>query len=270
MGRSSHLRLSDINAAHRIVNECRELWADPAGWREHLVTQTSVLTGMAVVHYAEFEIGGKHCSSRPLCRTATGWRDKTARSAFEAAAAAHPNTLKFFPGFDRFMPRLLCGKQIVARRKELCADAPWYDSVVFNEFRRPAHLDDNAISAIHRGNGTITVLDVSQDVADACSTPRTKRQLAMLHRLIEPLVGCELATDGQHSVDGLSPQLRSTLTHLLAGDSEKEIAGHLGVRPTTVHEYVGKIYRHFRASSRAELMAYFIKRRPAPRKADQR
>jgi DNA-binding CsgD family transcriptional regulator len=43
---------------------------------------------------------------------------------------------------------------------------------------------------------------------------------------------------------------------------EKQIAVALGLRPPTVHEYVGAIYRHFRVAGRAELMAYFLRRSP--------
>jgi DNA-binding CsgD family transcriptional regulator len=49
---------------------------------------------------------------------------------------------------------------------------------------------------------------------------------------------------------------------LLAGDSEKQIAWRLGISGPTVHEYIGTLYRHFDVSGRAELMAYFLRRRP--------
>jgi hypothetical protein len=32
-----------------------------------------------------------------------------------------------------------------------------------------------------------------------------------------------------------------------------------------VHDYVTRLYEHFRVSSRAELLGYFIRRVPAPR-----
>ncbi len=106
------------------------------------------------------------------------------------------------------------------------------------------------------------MLDVSQDIADPRPTQRTKSLLKLLHRLIDQYIGTELASDSQLGVAGMSPKLRATLELLLEGASEKAIAAKLGVRPTTVHENVGKIYRHFRVRSRAELMAYFIRRRP--------
>jgi DNA-binding NarL/FixJ family response regulator len=57
----------------------------------------------------------------------------------------------------------------------------------------------------------------------------------------------------------LSPRLRQTLGRLLAGDSEKQIARHLGVSPHTVHVYVKNLYRHYNVCSRGELLARFVR-----------
>ena len=65
----------------------------------------------------------------------------------------------------------------------------------------------------------------------------------------------------------LSPRTRQTLELLLAGDSEKEIAGRLRLSPHTVHVYVKSLYRQFDVCSRGELCAKFIDRRaPLPRR----
>ena len=58
--------------------------------------------------------------------------------------------------------------------------------------------------------------------------------------------------------DGLGPRLMQTLDRLLAGDSEKQIALHMGVSPHTVHVYVKGLYRHFDVNSRGELLARFV------------
>ena len=47
---------------------------------------------------------------------------------------------------------------------------------------------------------------------------------------------------------------------LLEGDSEKQIAERLGLSVTTTHGYVTTLFRHFKVSSRAQLVAYAIKR----------
>jgi DNA-binding NarL/FixJ family response regulator len=56
----------------------------------------------------------------------------------------------------------------------------------------------------------------------------------------------------------LSPRMQQTLQHLLAGDSEKQIAHQLGLSRNTVHVYVKALYRGFGVSSRGELLARFI------------
>lgn len=51
---------------------------------------------------------------------------------------------------------------------------------------------------------------------------------------------------------------QQTLALLLEGKREKEVADELGLSPSTVHEYVRALYRHFGVSSRAELSAHFL------------
>jgi DNA-binding CsgD family transcriptional regulator len=60
---------------------------------------------------------------------------------------------------------------------------------------------------------------------------------------------------------GLSPRLRDILDRLLQGDSEKQIAGRLGISPHTVHTHVKKLHKTLNVSSRGELLAKFVTRR---------
>ena len=91
--------------------------------------------------------------------------------------------------------------------------------------------------------------------------------LKLLHDEIAPLVGVRLTTEEHLSRDGLSRRLRETLSLLLEGQSEKQVASTLNLGTRTVHDYVTRLYEHFRVSSRAELLAYFIRRTPAPRRS---
>ena len=54
---------------------------------------------------------------------------------------------------------------------------------------------------------------------------------------------------------GLSKRMIDTLQHLLAGDSEKEVASKLGLSKHTVHIHVKNLYKRLGVCSRAELMA---------------
>ena len=56
----------------------------------------------------------------------------------------------------------------------------------------------------------------------------------------------------------LSPRVRQTLTRLLAGDSEKQVARHLELSKNTIHVYVKALYRHYNVHSRGELLAKFV------------
>lgn len=73
------------------------------------------------------------------------------------------------------------------------------------------------------------------------------------------LLGAEYSRPLTRSIPGLSNRHAETLERLLAGDSEKQIAGRMGVSRNTVHVYVTALYRHFDVSSRGELLARFVK-----------
>ena len=58
----------------------------------------------------------------------------------------------------------------------------------------------------------------------------------------------------------LTPRQRETLQLLLAGHGEKQIAANLRLSPNTVHHYVKAIHRHFKVSSRSELLARWVRK----------
>jgi DNA-binding NarL/FixJ family response regulator len=104
--------------------------------------------------------------------------------------------------------------------------------------------------------------------SDRSSVDDRRRLVAQLCRML----GAQYARDASGAAlaetEPLSPRLAQTLDALLAGDSEKQIAGKLGISPHTVHVYVKALYKGFGVSSRGELLSRFITRdraRPAPR-----
>ncbi|MDB5295354.1 MAG: Transcriptional regulator, LuxR family protein [Phycisphaerales bacterium] len=62
----------------------------------------------------------------------------------------------------------------------------------------------------------------------------------------------------------LSPRARQKLDRLLCGDSEKQVARHLGLSRHTVHVYEKTLYRKFDVRSRGELLAKFVGPPPTP------
>ena len=264
MGKSFRLRADDVEPVYRLVDECRELWADADAWQRHLVRGACRLTGTAVGQYNEQYISADLQSTRIHDETFDGeWRDEAARACMIRMYEDHANRATFFPRVMRLAGRAMDGLEATALRRDIRPDQEWYRSFLFNEYRRPAHFDDAIISfAFNRPRGVVIMLATNHDVSDPAPTPRGAAVLSLLTRRIAPLVGVSLATRAQPGAHGLSPRLRQTLERLLAGDSEKQAALGLGLHPTTVHEYVGELYRRFRVDSRSELMAYFISRRP--------
>jgi DNA-binding CsgD family transcriptional regulator len=196
-----------------------------------------------------------------------GWRDEAARSHYLRYAADMSGKCTVpFPGIEKLFQELAATRRSVAFRQEVCSDSDWYRSQLLNEFRRPAFNDGYVLSfVLSVTTGRCSHLGVHQDPTDAAPSARAKSIIDLLHRRLAPLIDSVLAGERHRSRQGLSPRLGQTLDRMLAGDSEKQIAAQLGISPPTVHEYVGKLYRHFNVNSHAELMAYFVGRQPQMR-----
>jgi DNA-binding CsgD family transcriptional regulator len=74
------------------------------------------------------------------------------------------------------------------------------------------------------------------------------------------VIGAPALAEAASSLDQLplSPRMRDILERLLVGDSEKQIARHLGISPHTVHTHVKKLHKSLGVSSRGELLARFV------------
>ena len=99
------------------------------------------------------------------------------------------------------------------------------------------------------------MLRVLQPLTAGSPDPQKRRQLvADFCRLMGAQVGIENA--GAQ----LPPRLRQTLTSLLSGASEKQIARAMNLSPHTIHVYVKQIYKHYNVCSRGELLARWVKK----------
>ena len=106
----------------------------------------------------------------------------------------------------------------------------------------PAKLGD--VSAFTRLSRTLLAAD---------NVLQKRRLIADFFRTLGSHVG-KPPTSAIDAAD-LSPRLRETLKHLLAGDSEQQIAAKRGLSRHTVHVYVKGLYKHFNVYSRGELLA---------------
>jgi DNA-binding CsgD family transcriptional regulator len=266
------LSLDDVSAVIRLVREVCDRWDDPREWREHLLHGACALLGGNVgtmvadaaskddrfVRPSVVAIVGVPAPMRALAHATMS---KFERRPFEDAAQ------NLLPGLDVLYARMLRQGWVTAARGEISDDATYHAAPHYLDFRRHIDCDDYVVS--------IRVVDVPRR-PEAISIdrphgaprfgPREVMLLKLLHDEIGPLIGTRLATEEHLCRDGLSKRLRETLSLLLEGRSEKEAAAALGLGARTVHDYVTTLYEHFRVSSRAELLAYFIRRAPVARR----
>jgi DNA-binding CsgD family transcriptional regulator len=255
MSRSECLRAGDVRDAFRLVGECRELGIDVRAWRSHLVVRANALLHARVGFVGEMTpVLGPELGVTQLVDH--GWGSERARSRW--LAYMRDDYLRDPPMSKVY---LLIQRQQTVCRREYVPDRGWYRSIFFRECLEPDGIDDTITSSRNLpSRPACSGLTFFRELRDRRFTARECQFVRFLHTEVCREAGRSLATAGDPSPSDLSPRLRQTLGAMLEGDSEKQLAARLGLSRDTIHEYVRRIYRHFGVSTRAELLAYFLRR----------
>ena len=268
---SADISHSDISAIIRLVREVCDRWDDPTAWRTHLLQGIcKLLDGVAGMMLTEH--GGKpgRFGTLPvLCVVGVPAEQQAlvqpAVSTMEQRQYQDVSA-SFLPGLSNIYEDIVRQGWATAARSQTVDDQTYHAAPHYLNFRKQFDWDDFVVS--------IRIVDfprrpegISIDRRHGAPRfgPREVTLLKLLHDEIAPLVGVRLATEEHLCRDGLSTRLRQTLSLLLDGLSEKQAARELGIATKTIHDYVTMLYRHFNVTSRAELLAYFIRRTPQPR-----
>ena len=266
MRRIARVRAADVMKSTALLGECLEQGCDRDAWPAHLNAGLQPLLGARVVIASELTGLGSGEPSEAVGLFRTGWPDESTARRWQEYAAKGPAEQK--PEYP-VVTRMFGAER--ERGVTLTRDAIWGGHLVwersraFNEVHRACGIDDYifSIRQVPRTR-TVSTLWVHRAVGSPGFMPRERRLLALLHDQIAALMGGPLASGAEPALRGLPRRKREVLGLLLEGLSEKEIAAELGLSKPTVHEHATKIYRHFDASSRAELLARFVGRcRPA-------
>jgi DNA-binding NarL/FixJ family response regulator len=89
-------------------------------------------------------------------------------------------------------------------------------------------------------------------------SPRDRLLVSLLHGELGWVYQPDLALVSPDSLE-LTPRQQQTLHSLLAGLGEKQIARQMSLSRNTVHHHVKAVYKHFRVSSRSELLARWVR-----------
>lgn len=236
------IRLSDVRNVFRLLGEVREMGADPKIWRPHMVKRLSALFGCEIVissevHARTTKVPGKlrvvdigwGCDSEGNLWDIQSQRDDENLETWRIAAGQAPEASGDDNGGSDVPVRPL--KPVYGGR-----------SFVLSQYRLP-HINAVDQLGLHRAFG------------DAPFSPAEHRMIRMFHVELGRFWKKEALRDAINPHRDLPPRLSQTLTELLAGHSEKEIAAKLELSRHTIHNYVKALHQRFEVSSRGELLA---------------
>ncbi len=128
------------------------------------------------------------------------------------------------------------------------------------ELCRPLNLEPGIFSSLPLPpTRLISIVSIHRSMNESREfTSRHRRMVRLFHSEIGWTFRVQAHAEPAETAQ-LSPRQQQTLRHLLAGDSEKQIAHKLSRSQHTVHSYVKAIYRNFHVSSRGELLSLFVK-----------
>jgi DNA-binding CsgD family transcriptional regulator len=267
----AHVSPNDVSGVIRLIREVIDRWDDPVAWREHLLQGAcALLHGNVGTMLAQDD--GRHETFGRIGVIAAVGVPAELRAYLEPAASDFSYrswddaSSHVLPGMTNLYGEFKRQGWATTSRNALTDDATRYAGTRYQQFRRRLNADDYVVSIrIVDLPRRVEAIAVDRPFGAARFGPREVALLKILHDEVAPLIGVRLTTEAHLSRDGLSARLRETLSLLLDGLGEKQVARRMHLSTGTVHEYVGMLYKHFRVASRGELLAYFVRRTPVPR-----
>jgi DNA-binding CsgD family transcriptional regulator len=266
--------LKEVSTVIRLVREVCDLWDDPQAWREHLLHGACRLVGGHVGIILEDDHSAARGYFGNLCVTSMVGLPDTMRGLVQPAISQLDQRKyddvsdNVMPGVNKLWSQMQQQGWVTLAGNQIADAAAYHVSPFYESYRKQIDSDDFVVSIrlvdLPQRPEAI-LIDRPHGAADF--GPREIALIKLLHDEVAPLVGVRLTTEEHLSRNGLSKRLRGTLTLLLEGYSEKQVASELKLATRTVHDYVAMLYEHFQVSSRAELLAYFIRRKPLVRPA---
>jgi Response regulator containing a CheY-like receiver domain and an HTH DNA-binding domain len=260
MRKSDLLRLAEVRDAYRLIGDCRDLGSEPALWQIRMFEGLCQLVGVPWASGGEGFWARPPGSIQPLSFLAFGLDDRHRERYLAYAREVGPQGDPLYHALQT-----LPGQILTRSRSALLSDAIWYRSSVFNNYYKPARAD-HALFSVYlapQRHGA-SVICLSRGLGERDFLPGEVRLLEFFHAELGRLIGHQLVSATEPTIDELSPRLRQTLACLLEGDSEKQVAARLGLSPTTVHQYVTALYRRFGVQSRAQLLMHMLRRSRTP------
>ncbi len=208
MSKSDRLRLRDLKHIYRLIGECRDVGADPAAWRGHLLEQLCLMLDMQVGMAGESPDPDGFRFDNLQGVIDLGWpgekeRDHYRRFIAEGVIFSDPMIVG--------MARVPAREIITCRREEIVSDSAWYRSMHFNDWHRESGLDAGMLSLARLdegGRSTMHGICLRRPLGAARCSPRERRILHWTHHELAPLIGRQLASSTEPSPNELTRRQR--------------------------------------------------------------
>ena len=237
------MRLSQVRRAFRLIGELRQLGADPQVWRPHLLRSLARLvdTDLIISSEVHFRTTGQPGVLKVID---IGWGLERDRQG--DGGAAQPWRIHTEREEDPKAYLLVVG----GGREEGDAIVPIAPATPLRGGRGFV-LSQYPLAHL----GAVDQLGLHRYRIDHPFTADEVRLVRLFHVELGRLWKQDALHRAADPSAELPPRLRQTLEGILRGDSEKQIAYHLGLSQHTVHNYVRALHKRFEVSSRAELIA---------------
>jgi DNA-binding CsgD family transcriptional regulator len=241
MAEPRRLRLRDVRDVFRLIGEVRELGADPKVWRPHMVKRLLHLLGAEIVVSSEVHAQTTRVPGK-LKVIDLGWGCDGDDNLWEIHSERDDENLEEW--------RIAAGQPPEDRAPDAEVDVPVRPiktvyggkSFVLSQYPLP-HINAVDQLGIHRAFGS------------APFSSAEHRLIRLFHSELGRLWRKDVLRAAKDPQLDLPPRLSQTLTELLSGKSEKEIAARLELSRHTIHNYVKALHQRFEVSSRGELLA---------------
>jgi DNA-binding CsgD family transcriptional regulator len=258
MSHSTQPKLSELRAIFRLLGDVRDLKHDRAARHPHMVNGLCRLLGArqgSVLEIDGFVPGG---SLKLLGIHHGGWANPAAAALWEGLLRAG----NFQSDVVMMAATRVPGDVVAALREQLVPDQTFYAAPLVQELMPVVEIDAHVVGWCRPTPARPDRVLGLTFHREWRAKPFNRRQREMLRIFIDELH--HLHRDGvldPPAAPGprLTGREAEVLQRLLKGDSMKETASRLGLSAHTVHDHVKSLYRKFGVSTRAELLAQFVK-----------
>jgi DNA-binding CsgD family transcriptional regulator len=175
-------------------------------------------------------------------------------------AALHRNPM-YNLLINAYISRLPGKNGVCLARKDLIPDHDWYRSDYYQD-QRAVGVDAVLVCfrAVPGWADQFSEIFLGRAVGEGDFSARDRVIVREAMAALAPLVGKSLARFADVTPATLPNRARQVLRCVLEGDGDKQIAARLGLTRNTVNQYMKQILSHFGVSSRAELLAHWVRR----------